>query len=121
MMTKMAEVTLSVAFRKQDRNGEFFGGPMHYMRQGLGKTGLILAGVYAAALFVEVCADACFVQVNTLAVCVNDVYGEAIRSGLGSFGESADMAVGFIVIPNMIALLALSPKFFKLFKEYKAQ
>ena len=58
MMTKMAEVTLSVAFRKQDRNGEFFGGPMHYMRQGLGKTGLILAGVYAVALFVEVCADA---------------------------------------------------------------
>ena len=93
MMTKMAEVTLSVAFRKQDSNGEFFGGPMHYMRQGLGKTGIILAGIYAVALFVEVCADACFVQVNTLAVCANDVYGDVIRSALGSFGESAEMAL----------------------------
>ena len=93
MMTKMAEVTLSVAFRKQDRNGEFFGGPMHYMKQGLGKPGFILAGIYAVALFVLVCADACFVQVNTLAVCLNDVYGDSIRSGLGSFGESVEMAV----------------------------
>ena len=93
MMTKMAEVTLSVAFRKQDSNGEFFGGPMHYMKQGLGKPGLILAGVYAVALFILVCADACFVQVNTLAVCLNDVYGGSIRAGLGSFGEAAEMAV----------------------------
>ncbi len=75
MMTKMAEVTLSVAFRKQDGNGEFFGGPMHYMKQGLGKAGLVLAGIYAVALFIEVCTDACFVQVNTLATCVNDVFG----------------------------------------------
>ena len=33
--------------------------------------------------------------------------------------DIADIAVGFIVIPNMIALLALNPKFFKLFREYK--
>ena len=30
----------------------------------------------------------------------------------------ADMAVGFIVIPNMIALLLLSNKFVALVKEY---
>ena len=28
------------------------------------------------------------------------------------------MAVGFIVIPNMIAITLLSPKFFALFREY---
>lgn len=75
MMTKMAEVTLSVAYRKKDENGEYFGGPMHYMKSGLGKAGKVLAGFYAVALLVEVLADACFVQTNTLAVCVNDVYG----------------------------------------------
>lgn len=75
MMTKMAEVTLSVAFRKQDASGEFFGGPMHYMKQGLGKAGLVLAGIYAVALLIEVCTDACFVQVNTLATCLDDVFG----------------------------------------------
>lgn len=75
MMTKMAEVTLSVAFRKKTPDGEYFGGPMHYMREGLGKIGKFLAGFYAIALFIEVLADACFVQPNTLATCVNDVFG----------------------------------------------
>lgn len=74
MMTKMAEVSLSVAFRKSGDNGEFYGGPMHYMKQGLGRFGAVLAAVYAVALLIEVCTDACFVQVNTLAVCVNDVF-----------------------------------------------
>ena len=75
MMTKMAEVTLSVAYRKKNEDGEYFGGPMHYMKTALGKAGAVLAGFYAVALLIEVLADACFVQTNTLAVCVNDVYG----------------------------------------------
>lgn len=74
MMTKMAEVTLAVAFRKKSDSGEYYGGPMYYMKNGLGKVGSVLAGIYAVALFVEVMADACFVQTNTLAVCVNDVF-----------------------------------------------
>lgn len=83
MMTKMAEVTLSVAYRKKTPDGEFFGGPMHYMREGLGKVGKCLAGFYAVALFIEVLADACFVQPNTLATCINDVFGvPLIVSGL---------------------------------------
>ena len=35
--------------------------------------------------------------------------------------DIADMAVGFIVIPNMIALLLLSPKFFEILKDYRAK
>lgn len=34
MMTKMAEVTLSVAYRKKGENGEYYGGPMHYIKEG---------------------------------------------------------------------------------------
>ena len=30
-------------------------------------------------------------------------------------------AIGFIVIPNMIALLLLSPKFFEILKDYRAK
>lgn len=75
MMTKMAEVTLSVQFRKKTPDGEYYGGPMHYMKEGLGKVGKFLAGFYAIALFIEVLADACFVQPNTLATCVEDVFG----------------------------------------------
>lgn len=74
MMIKMAEVTLAVAYRKKSGSGEYYGGPMHYMSKGLGAPGKVLAGIYAAALFILVLADACFVQTNTLAVCVNDVF-----------------------------------------------
>lgn len=119
MATKMAEVTLSVAFRKQDEHGEFFGGPMHYMKQGLGKAGLVLASIYAFALFVEVCADACFVQVNTLASCMNDVYGKGISTMLGSFGESAEMAIrglsgntGFEIPMLLIGLIVVVTSYF---------
>lgn len=74
MMTKMAEVTLAVAFRKKSETGEYYGGPMHYMKQGLGKAGGVLAGFYAVALLIEVLADACFIQPNTLATVVYDVF-----------------------------------------------
>ncbi len=95
MMTKMAEVTLSVAYRKKTPDGEYFGGPMHYMKDGLGKVGKVLAGFYAVALFIEVLADACFVQPNTLATCVNDVFG-------------VPLIVSGIVISVLSAIVVLS-------------
>ena len=76
MMTKMAEVTLSVAYRKKGENGEFYGGPMHYIREGLGGgLGKFLGGFYAVALFVLVVTDACFVQTNTLATSAQETFG----------------------------------------------
>ena len=75
MMTKMTEVTMAVQYRKKSPSGEYYGGPMHYMRNGLGKIGTVLSGIYAVALLIEVLTDACFVQPNTLATCVNDVFG----------------------------------------------
>ena len=76
MMTKMAEVTLSVAYRKKGENGEFYGGPMHYIREGLGGgLGEFLGGFYAVALFVLVVTDACFVQTNTLATSAQETFG----------------------------------------------
>lgn len=94
MMIKMAEVTLAVAYRKKSDSGEYFGGPMHYMSKGLGAPGKILAGIYAVALFVLVLADACFVQTNTLAVCVNDVFRVPL------------LLTGFIVVAiSMVVIL----------------
>lgn len=37
MATKFAEITLSIHFRKKMPNGEFRGGPMYYIKYGLGK------------------------------------------------------------------------------------
>ncbi len=74
MLTKMAEVALSIKYRKRGEDGEYYGGPMHYMKKGLGKVGSVLAAIYAVGLIVIVLADACFVQVNTLATAAEDVF-----------------------------------------------
>ena len=37
MCTKFAEVTLAVHFRETNANGELVGGPMYYIKNGLGK------------------------------------------------------------------------------------
>ena len=75
MLTKMAEVTLSVNYRKKGEDGEYYGGPMHYMKTALGKTGKVLAVFYGIALFLDIATDACAVQVTTLADCINGVFG----------------------------------------------
>ncbi len=42
----------------------------------------------------------------------------AVTSEIESVWSLADIAVGFIVIPNVIAILLLGPKFFALVKDY---
>lgn len=74
MVTKMAEVTLAVKYRKKGENGEYYGGPMYYMKAALGKFGKTLASIYVVALLILVLTDACFVQSNTLANTAKDVF-----------------------------------------------
>ena len=52
MTTKFVECTLGVKYRKINADGSVSGGPMYYLRDGLGrrgwtKTGKILAGIFA--------------------------------------------------------------------------
>ena len=37
MATKYSEIVLSVKFREKDKKGEWVGGPMYYIKNGLGK------------------------------------------------------------------------------------
>ena len=39
MCTKFAEVTLAVHFRERNKEGDLVGGPMYYIKNGLGKNG----------------------------------------------------------------------------------
>lgn len=75
MMTKLAEVSLSIKYRKKGETGEFYGGPMHYIKSGLGPKWKFLASIYAVALMLLVLTDAAFVQVNTAATALDDAFG----------------------------------------------
>lgn len=95
MLTKMCEVSLSIKYRKKGDDGEFYGGPMHYMKKGLGKPGAVLAAIYSVGLIVIVLADACFVQVNTLATAAKDVFNVPLLvSGIVVIGISLLVVIG---------------------------
>lgn len=74
MATKMAEVVLSVKYRKKEENGTYSGGPMYYIKHVSGKIGKILAVIYSVALLTYVITDSCFAQMNTLATTVNETF-----------------------------------------------
>ena len=48
MCTKFTEVTLAVHFRERNRHGDYVGGPMYYIKNGLGKNWKFLAVLYSA-------------------------------------------------------------------------
>ena len=71
MVTKYAEVVLSVRYRERNEAGDWVGGPMYYIKNGLGKNWMWLAYLYA---FFGVCAvfgTGNATQVNTITAAVN--------------------------------------------------
>ena len=47
MCTKYAEIALAMKYREKDENGAYHGGPMYYIRNGLGKSWTWLAVIFA--------------------------------------------------------------------------
>ena len=85
MGTKFAEVTLAVHFRERNEKGDYVGGPMYYIKNGLGKKWMWLAYLYA---FFGVCAvfgTGNATQVNTITAAINTAltnYGVITQSGV---------------------------------------
>ena len=71
MCTKFAEVTLAVHFREKNEKGEYVGGPMYYIKNGLGKRWYWLAILFSAFGVCTVFGTGNATQVNTIATAVN--------------------------------------------------
>ena len=71
MCTKFAEVTLAVHFRETNANGELVGGPMYYIKNGLGKKWHWLAYLFAAFGVLTVFGTGNATQVNTITTAIN--------------------------------------------------
>lgn len=67
MMTKFAEVTLAVHFREK-KDGAWRGGPMYYIKNGLGKRGAPLAAVFAVLCTIASFGVGNMTQVNSMSV-----------------------------------------------------
>jgi alanine or glycine:cation symporter, AGCS family len=71
MVTKYAEVTLSLQYRKVHQDGTVSGGPMYYIRDGLkryiGKGSLVLASLFALATMMSALGTGNMAQSNSIA------------------------------------------------------
>ncbi len=80
MVIKFAEATLAVRYRVKNQNGEFVGGPMYMIREGLPRGFAPLAGIYSFLGVVAAFGVGNATQINTLVASINDtlaVFGVA--------------------------------------------
>lgn len=105
MGTKFAEVVLAVHFREKNEKGDWVGGPMYYIKNGLKKNWHFLAYVYAALGILTVFGTGNATQVNTIVA--------AVKSAVVSFtplseqaGTVLNWSLGF-AIAGFIALILL--------------
>ena len=71
MCTKFSEVTLAIHFREKNADGEYVGGPMYYIKNGLGKKWKWLAILYASFGVLTVFGTGNATQVNTIVTSIN--------------------------------------------------
>ena len=71
MCTKFAEVTLAVHFREIDDTGTYVGGPMYYIKNGLGKKWKWLGSLFAIFGVCAVFGTGNATQVNTITTSID--------------------------------------------------
>lgn len=85
MCTKFSEVTLAVHFREKNNEGDYVGGPMYYIKNGLKKHWHWLAYLFSAFGVLTVFGTGNATQVNTITT--------AVDSALTSFGAVSSQSV----------------------------
>ena len=71
MCTKFSEVVLAIHYREKNEQGEYIGGPMYYIKNGLGKNWTWLASLYALFGVLTVFGTGNATQVNTIVSSIN--------------------------------------------------
>lgn len=105
MCTKFAEVTLAVYYRETNKEGDLVGGPMYYIKNGLGKNWQFLAVLFSAFGVLTVFGTGNATQVNTITTAVN---AALLSCGLISEGavKTSNLIQG-IIIAALVALILL--------------
>ena len=132
MTSKFAECTLAVMYRSKDEQGLVLGGPMVYLREGLGKMGLGWLGSVLAIVFTFLCIGGSFGGGNSYQVAqslnalktepafafledypwvygliMTVLVGVVIIGGIKSIGNFAGAVVPFMCIAYMSVCIAI--------------
>lgn len=105
MCTKFSEVTLAVHFREKNPEGDWVGGPMYYIKNGLSKHWQWLAVIFSILGVLTVFGTGNATQVNTIT--------SAIDSALLNYGlinpdsaKTVNLIIG-IIITILVAMVLL--------------
>jgi len=125
MAMKYAEAVLAVRYREQDDLGGFSGGPMYYIRNGLGPRFAILSGAFALFGAMAVFGLANTVQSNSVAQVLGDqfevhwlttglllmvIVGAVILGGIQRIAATASavvpvMAIAYVAMSTLVIAL----------------
>lgn len=105
MCTKFSEVTLAVHFRERNSNGDLVGGPMYYIKNGLGKKWQWLAMLYSLFGVMTVFGTGNATQVNTITAAIDTPLLEYGIVGSGAV-SMVNLAIG-IVVAMLVAMVLL--------------
>lgn len=105
MCTKFAEVVLAVNFRERNTHGDWVGGPMYYIKNGLSSKWHFLGYLYAALGVLTVFGTGNATQVNTITASI----GTALQN-YGLLSQDSVFGVNLVVgimISIMVAMVLL--------------
>jgi len=100
MMTKYSEVVLAVKYRQRNLDGEWVGGPMYYIKNGLGKRFKWLGAVFSVFGALAAFGIGNVAQVNSIASSVNSVaqsFSAGAAKASGTISLVTGIAVAFFV------------------------
>lgn len=104
MCTKFAEVVLAVHFRERNEHGDLVGGPMYYIKNGLGKKWQWLAVLFSVFGIFTVFGTGNATQVNTITAAVNSAllnYQIIPQAAV----ETSNIVIGVIIMLVVAAVL----------------
>ena len=102
MCTKFSEVTLAVHFREIDANGTYVGGPMYYIKNGLGRKWRWLGYVFSIFGVLAVFGTGNATQVNTITTSI-----EAALTSYNLVGESEIKTINLVLGILLAGLIAI--------------
>jgi len=114
MASKFVECTLGVAYREMDETGKVFGGPMYYLKKGLGERNMGGLGKVLAVLFAIMCIGGSFgggnmFQANQAFQLFS--YQTGVGTGYGwLFGLVMAIFVGIVIIGGIKSIAKVTDK-----------
>ena len=113
MMTKYSEVVLAVHYRERNADGDWVGGPMYYIKNGLGEKFKWLGGLFCVLGCLAAFGIGNATQVQSIASAINnciDAWGgntsAVMLSFLGSEFKLSTLIIG-IIVAIIVALVMI--------------